>query len=381
MHQLEKAKYQTLRPLVSGLTDQGMVLSVLAGVRPGVVVVDDAGSPSAFCMGAPEGTFAWTYLGGSPRDRSFAKALNSWIFAEKGLGSDVGFSFVAVDTPEWEDALADVIAPRTVIPDRRLHYECTSKPVAWRDAIPGGYSIMDVDRSLLDSGIEMHPTVTAWLESNFGSAEGFLEHGVGAVAVHGGKVVGWILADSFIGDLCDIGGEVEEVHRGKRLAHAATCRTVELALDRGARRIGWHCHAINFPSVKTAEAAGFELKYEYRVYPIHFDREKHEGLVKMVAGEYSEAADAALATSNYQAADEMYTLALRLSDGFPSDTLHAAARAAAGGGNVDRAFELLGKAIESGGSSAQTTASQAEFSSLHQDPRWVSTLESLEQAS
>ncbi|MGB2984155.1 MAG: GNAT family N-acetyltransferase [Candidatus Bipolaricaulia bacterium] len=366
--------------LAAGLRDQGMALSVLAGVRPGVVVVNDDQAPTALFIGAPEGGFAWTYLAGDRSDRAFREELRTWLFEEHGLGSDVAFSFLTCDSPEWEDALPGILAPRTVIPDRRLHYECTKRPPAWQEAVPNGYRIADLDRALLDSDVGMHPQIEQWMTANFGSTENFLQRGVGAVAVHEGSIVGWILADSFVDGLSDIGGEIEEAHRRKGLACTATCRTLELALDRGAERVGWHCHAINVPSIKTAETAGFELKCAYTVYPIQFDPEKHEKLVAIVAGEYVEAGNAAIAAGDYAKADEAFAKMLRLIPEAASDVFHSAARAAAGAGESNRAFELLSKAVERGWCDATQTTTQPEFVSLHQDPRWPALVDQLEKA-
>ena len=321
MHILKPDEIGSDDELTGRLRDQGMALSMLAGVRPGVAAVNDRDMPTALCLGAPEGTFAWTYLAGDPNDSMFRKELRAWIFDEHGLGPDVAFSFLTADRPEWEEALSEILAPRTVIPDRRLHYETVARPDAWRQVIPEGYEIVDVDRGLLDSDVPLHEKLSEWFVANFGSIEGFLEHGVGAVAVHEKTIVGWILADSFVGGLSDIGGEVEEDHRRKGLAYAATCRTVELALERGAERIGWHCHEINLPSIKTAEAAGFELKYGYTVYPIHFDPEKHEKLVGIIVGELAEAGDAALAAGNVDKADESYTALFGLDSAPSADRL------------------------------------------------------------
>ena len=308
----------------------------------------------------------------------FRKELSAWLFDERGLGLDVAFSFLACDRPEWEDALTEVIAPRTVIPARRLHYECITRPGDWQSTVPDGYRIADVDQALLDSDVKMHPRINEWMAANFGSTAGFLEHGIGAVAVHADKMVGWILADSFVDGLSDIGGEIEEAHRWKGLATAATCRTLELAFDRGAERVGWHCHAINTPSVKTAEAAGFELKYPYTVYPIHFAPEKHAKLVGIVVGEYVEAGDAAIASGDYLKAKASFSLALRLTPDASSDVLHSAARAAAGVGEADRAFELLFKAVKAGWSDAAHTTSRPEFESLRGDARLGTLFGSLE---
>ena len=380
MHVLELSEYGRVEGLSSGLQDQGMALSVLAGIRPGVVAVNDDQAPTALFIGAPEGGFAWTYLAGGRSDRTFREELSAWLFEEHGLGSDVAFSFLACESADWEKALPGILAPRTVIPDRRLHYECTTRPEDWRSVVPSGYRIEDIDQVLLDSDVEMHPLVSQWMTANFGSVEGFLQHGIGAVAVHEGKIVGWILADSFVEALSDIGGEIEEAHRQKGLAYTATCRTLELALDRGAERVGWHCHAINVPSVKTAETAGFELKYAYTVYPIQFDPEKHEKLVAIVAGEYVEAGNAAIASGDYASADEAFAKMLHLTPEVAPDVFHSAARAAAGAGEANRAFELLSKAVESGWCDATQTTTQPEFVSLHQDPRWPALVDQLQKA-
>ena len=92
MHALTTVECQRTLPLAAGLSNQGMALSVLAGVRPGIVVADSAMAPTAFCVGAPEGGFAWTYFAGDATNRAFLRALHSWIFEEKGLGARCGQS-------------------------------------------------------------------------------------------------------------------------------------------------------------------------------------------------------------------------------------------------------------------------------------------------
>jgi len=314
LRKLSPTEFGVVRGLADGLADQGMALSVLDGVRPGTVLVDDPNRPTSLMIGAPEGGFGWIYLAGDPKNDGFRTELNGWLFRERGLGESLGFAFLTCGSDAWKDVLPEVLAPRTVIPDRRLHYACTTTPGPWRDTVPPGYRIEDVDRALLDSDVEIHSPVSDWLTANFGSAEQFLEHGVGAVAVHEGRTVAWILADSFVGGLCDIGGETEEAHRRNGLAYAATCRTIELAFERGVERIGWHCHAINLPSIRTAEKAGFEFRREYFVYPIYFDPEKHEGLVPVIAGEYREAAEAALTRGDRAEADRLRALLLGFAD-------------------------------------------------------------------
>jgi RimJ/RimL family protein N-acetyltransferase len=374
MERLEKDQYSSVRVVARGLSDQGMALSALAGVRPAVVLADSASAPTAICVVAPEAGFTWLYLAGNPHNRSFRRELRDWLFVERALGADVVFGWLTCDSLAWEEYLPEILAPRTAIPDRRLHYEWAQPATGWRDAIPAGYDVVPLDRALLASEIEVDKRVAVWLDANFGSADGFLEHGVGAVAVHEGKVVAWTLADSFIDGLCDLGTETDKAHRKKGLSYEATCLAVELALARGARRIGWHCHAVNVPSVRTAEKSGFELRYPCTMYPVHFDAARHEDLVRIIADEYAESAHEAVAQKEYAEADRLFTR-MRGFDYQPNaDALHAAARAAAALGAHNRAFALLDAAVDRGWTDAEATAAQAESEPLRGDARWADLL-------
>jgi len=105
-----------------------MALAVLAGTRPGIVFANDKIDPSAAFIAAPEGSFVWAYLTGDANDSVFQQDLNRWWFDDCGLGQDVAFSFLVCDDATWEPALASILQPRVVIPDRRLLYTCTQRP-------------------------------------------------------------------------------------------------------------------------------------------------------------------------------------------------------------------------------------------------------------
>jgi RimJ/RimL family protein N-acetyltransferase len=370
MQRLEKEEYSSVRAVARGLADQGMALSALAGVRPAVVLADSASAPTAICIAAPEAGFTWLYFAGSPHKQSFRRELHEWLFVERALGTDVSFGWLTCDSLAWEEYLPEILAPRTTIPDRRLHYEWARPSTAWRSAVPAGYGVLPLDRALFALGIEVDKRVTVWLDANFGSADGFLEHGVGAVAVYEGKVVAWTLADSFVDGLCDLGTETDKAHRRKGLSYAATCLAAELALARGARRIGWHCHAVNAPSVRTAEKAGFELRYPCTMYPVHFDAAQHEDLVRIIADEYAESAHEAVSHGEYAEADRLFTR-MRGFDYAPNPQgLYAAAWATAALGAHSRAFSLLDAAVDRGWTDAQAAEAQIEFESLRTDARW-----------
>jgi len=359
----------TSRTLADGLSIHGMAQSVVAGIRPGHVLTDDPEAPRSLFIGAPEGTFAWTYLAGDAKNDPFVGGLRDWLLEEKGLGKSVGFTFLACATNDWEEIVARMIGPRMVIPDRRLHYVCSPVPSEISRA-PAGYEILALDRELLESDVSIPETVADWLDANFGSRDGYLKHGFGAVAVRENAVVAWCLTDSVGQASCDIGVETEEAHRKRGLASLTTAHVLQQAVARGLRQVGWHCHAINVPSVKTAESAGFRMASEYVLYPIQFDVEKHAKLVEIVAAEFAQDVREALARGAGAEAARLSVTLLRLASEESPEPFVLAARAAAAAGETECALTYLETATAAGWLTPADAEGLPELARLIEDPRW-----------
>ncbi|MFC2105502.1 GNAT family N-acetyltransferase [Candidatus Bipolaricaulota bacterium] len=368
---LTRKDYVRVKPLASGLRDQSMALAVLEGTRPGIALVNDKVAPSALFIAASEGSFTWTYLAGDSSDRTFQLDLNQWLFDDHWLGSDITFSFLVYDDASWEPALATILHPRAVIPDRRLLLACTERPESWRSAIPDGYSIRSIDQDLLNSGVQIPEKVSQWLDHNFGSRAAFLDRGFGAAAVCDDQVVAWCLADSVVGDRADIGVETDEAHQRKGLAYCTTCMTLEQAFDRGLRQIGWHCHFINIPSVKTAEKVGFSLQREYRAYAVHFDVEEHANIANVIGVEFITQATEALERGACQESNDLLERMFGFCTPQKAAAYILAARAAAGCDESDVAFERLASAVKRGWSPTTDANAHPELVSLQADSRWL----------
>ncbi|MFC2095449.1 GNAT family N-acetyltransferase [Candidatus Bipolaricaulota bacterium] len=372
MHQLRaREELEEARRLASGLRDQSMAMAVLGRTRPGTVLVNDRHNPSSLFIGAPEGSIVWTYLAGRPDDSGFLHDLNSWLFGEEGIGRDISFSFLVCDDISWESSLAEILAPRAVIPDRRLYYICTQAPESWRETIPDGYSIRPIDRELLDSSLDIPESIAQWFNHNFGSKRGFLEHGFGAVAIHDGRIVGRCLADSVDGDRADIGPEIDEAHRQKGLAYCTTCLTLEQGFARGLKKIGWHCLVINTPSVRTADKAGFQLQYEYPAYVVQFDPEKHKNLADMIGDEIIGQATDAFGDGDIPEAHRLFERALAFYSPVDPTAWLLAARAAAGRGEANAAFDWLAQAVSRGWVPGAEASDYPELTGLQSDSRWL----------
>lgn len=142
------------------------------------------------------------------------------------------FSFLVCDDTAWVTALAGILRPRAVVPDRRLLYKYTEPPRPWHGSIPVDYDILPVDRDLLESSAAIPERIARWFEHNFGSQAGFLDRGFGAAAIQANRIVAWCLSDSVVGDRSDVGVETEEPHRRKGLAYCTTSKALEQAFAR-----------------------------------------------------------------------------------------------------------------------------------------------------
>lgn len=130
-------------------------------------------------------------------------------------------------------------------------------------ALPPGYEIVQVDKSLLASKMDNLGEMMEEMCSERPSVDDFLEKSFGVAAVESGEIAGWCFSEYNCSQGCEVGIEVVEKHRRKGIAKAMVGRFLELASEKGHRKIGWDCYRSNSPSWKTALAAGFRIDSVY----------------------------------------------------------------------------------------------------------------------
>ncbi len=339
------------QPFAGSLAKHGMARAVIAGTRPGLVVMNTSAAPTALAIIAPEGHFAWIYLSGSVNDNRLVSELHHWMFEQRGMGRDVGRMFVVWDTDAWEGSMRQLIAPRKAVPERRLHYVGSRNRKQRTPQIAGGYRI----EPLLDSRI-------------------------GSAAVSRGRIAGWCLPDSVVDGRADIGVEIDEAHRRRGLAWATTVSTLKQALKQGIRYVGWHCDAGNAGSVKTAEKAGFQLQGEYPLLSVCMDPGEHRQLEFAIINDRKRAAKTALEAGEVEEANKLYSALLSCLNpsAVDAETLFDAARTAALLHRRKDALQRMEQAVDCGWSFSIPLRARPEFSELRTDPRWTGCIERIE---
>lgn len=145
----------------------------------------------------------------------------------------------------------------------REYYELADPSQCRAADVPEGYEIVPVDGALLAKGYGNTEELKNEMCSERISVEAFLAGSFGVCAVKDNELAGWCLSEYNCKAGCEVGIEVVEGHRRKKLALAMVSAFAREAGRRGVQRIGWHCFKYNLPSAATALSAGFKKVLEY----------------------------------------------------------------------------------------------------------------------
>ncbi len=368
IYQLQPDELTKARPLFDDMEYHLAPLAVIGGVAEGIVYVDNLASPNA--------AFVWTghrfYLAGDPNNADFnadvRRLFEDEIYSQlRAAGSE---AFVLYSSSEaWESAIESVILRgRRPLSGRRDFYAFGELDDDWREALPEGYTVQQIDAEVVVSEqLENLEQMTEEMQSEAPSVEAFLERCFGFYALKGDEIAGWCMSEYNWENRCEVGIETVEEHRGQGLATATASALIEHALAQGIDRIGWHCWADNEPSVATALKVGFEKEQSYSVFMILLD----EVINLAVHG------NGAFRREDYDEALDWYKLAME--SGEPPAWVHwNAACASARVGERQAAFGYLDQAIDKGLRDVEMFTGSEHLEDLHEDPRWQALVERLE---
>ncbi len=187
----------------------------------------------------------------------------------------------------------------------RKYYEIQELSIPnWRDLIPEGFSVNQIDDSLLQNETLLN---RGWLfeefEGSWDSAKDFLQSGGGfCVLKDEREIVCWCTFEYLTKDKkIECGVATKEDYQQKGLATLAVSAAAEYALS-NYNSIGWHCSSTNIPSWKLAEKVGYKLLREYNVFELYInqiDNKLFNGVIE-------------LSRKNYTKSIEFYEQALQI---------------------------------------------------------------------
>jgi GNAT superfamily N-acetyltransferase len=260
---MKKGNYEVVRVLFEPLRDHLATESIIRGLSPAEVFVDDAREPKQ----AVTRLNHRVYLAGSPDNSAFNMELCKVVEGERGTDTIVTRSrmLITYHTPGWEPVIDAAFVDSSVHSGTRRYYSLDLRGRSWDMAPPDGFRLLPLSQELLSGGYRNLDRVVGEMLSERASVEDFLGGSFGFCMLHGDEAVSWCTSEYNLADRCEVGIKTMEPYRRRGLAFM-TCRAViGEALRRGVRGIGWHCWSRNTPSVALALKLGFKFVEEYSV--------------------------------------------------------------------------------------------------------------------
>ena len=361
MIRLQPQQFSKAGPLFTEMAQWNVyVTAVLQQTSHGRIYVDNLEAPQSGILISLDRA----YLVGRSDNADFNTALRDALTATLLAGDRVNPAdpelVITLDSPDWEPALADIVADWRWPPiwGSNQHFTFGETQLDWHIALPAGYTIARLDAVLLQAlGEHLPKNIADSLEIGWQNEANFLQHGFGFVALHSNEIVCWCLADVTAEERCEIGIETAVSHRNRGLATAVTAATVEFCQQAGFRHIGWHCEASNHASSRTAQKAGFVLERAYNDYTFIYDEPRH----------YAELGRFYFKAQLYNEAADMLEIAIETDDAPPAYVYFLTARAMA---HLKEpvALEYLQEAIAAGFKDWQLLETLPEFAPFRNDP-------------
>jgi RimJ/RimL family protein N-acetyltransferase len=364
MHELTLNQFPITKPLFAPLTHHLVVESILAGLTPGRMFVDD--------VIAPRTAVAWfqrrLFLAGEWTQTAVNHALHHLIttvyYPELAAIGPRWTAFTLVYTPGWQDVMDVVLAGKHPLAGQRLCYHLHPAGQDWQPSLPPGFALRPVDAALLaDAAIQNLDYVTDEMVSERPSVPDFLAKSFGACIVHQGQIVGWCMSEYNVGSRCELGIETDDAYQRRGLARATATAVIREAVARGLTEIGWICEADNLPSIATAEHLGFELHQADPTFYAFIDPAINLGVNGNVY----------FGQQRYDEALVWYNRALALED-VPIWLIWNAACAHARLGDQPNAFATLHRALDAGFDDRHRLETSDHLQALRGVPEWTAVL-------
>lgn len=259
---LEPDNYPSVHPLFEEMTYHLAVQTVLAGILPGRIYVDDPGYPGTAIL-IPSNQHR-VFVSGEPSPRMLADVID--MLFKESLAQSYGCVVYDVSAP-WKQALEQLLKEQETVPGWRQYYRLREPHPPYSQSLPEAITLSCIDETMLgDATLVNRQLLFEEIHSESPSLEHFFRQNFGFCAQDGHKLVAWCLAEYHYQGRYELGIETIEAYQRKGIATHVASAVIKHAFNKGATEIGWDCSATNTPSRATALKLGFEKVLDYPVY-------------------------------------------------------------------------------------------------------------------
>jgi GNAT superfamily N-acetyltransferase len=260
---LEPDNYARVHSLFEEMTCHLAVVTVLAGITPGRIYVDDPANPGTAIL-IPSNQHR-IYVSGSPEQSMLADVIH--MFFKESRAESYGFT-VYYDTSETcKQTLEQLLEKQETFSGWRQFYRLRKPSSPLSKPLPANITLDRIDEAMLgDATLENRQLLLEEIHSESSSLEHFFRQNFGFSAQDGHKLVAWCLAEYHYQGRYELGIETLAAYQRQGIAAHLASTVIGHAFAEGATEIGWHCWATNKPSIATALKLGFEKVLDHLVY-------------------------------------------------------------------------------------------------------------------
>jgi GNAT superfamily N-acetyltransferase len=281
IYPLEPINYKVVKKLFHSLGQtQPMVSSVLEGIYPGRVYVDNVSDPETAVLLTyieSEAQGVWVFLAGDPANATFNMDLNRSIFDRQVISPQAPVVLFTCDTSAWDNYMPAVMTPAQVLRVPRWHFICRSVKQPREGVLPDGYTIQPMGKALSQlPGLELPEDMKSTIEKrNAISDDRFQDYGFVILDKTGPKpmITCWATVDFIVNGFGDLGFFTQPDYRRRGLGTMVVAAALEYGFNnKGLRQVNWTCDANNEGSLRTAQKLNLERIEDYMMYVLIFDR-------------------------------------------------------------------------------------------------------------
>jgi GNAT superfamily N-acetyltransferase len=253
-------------PSVSSLFEEMLmhhlaVPSVLAGILPGRIYVDDSGCPTAAIL-IPSNQYR-VYVGGEPSVLLLAEVIH--LLYQPALAQHYWF-MVHYPSNAWQSTIEQVLQGLGTSTSLRHFYRLREPSEPVTSPLKDPLVLTQISQTLIEGArLVNRDLLIDEIHSESPSLEYFFRSNFGFCAQDGQKLVGWCLAEYHYQGHYELGIETIEAYQRQGIATHVASAVIQRAFAQGATEIGWHCWASNSASIATALKLGFQKELDYPV--------------------------------------------------------------------------------------------------------------------
>jgi len=237
------------------------VSSVLAGILPGGIYVDDSGHPTAAIL-IPSNQYH-VYVGGEPSAQLLADVIDLLYQPSRAQRY---WLMVYYPSNAWEPTIEHALEGLARRTSPRQYFRLTEQSLSLPSPLPEQITIVPIEQTLVeDASVVNRDLLIDEIHSESPSLEYFFRHHFGYCAIDGRQLIGWCLAEYHYQSRYELGIETIEAYQRQGIASHVASAVISRAFAEGATEIGWHCWASNTASIATALKLGFQKELDYPV--------------------------------------------------------------------------------------------------------------------